>query len=176
MKMVLVCLVSLLALPALARDVVAEFGGVCVVHAYSRSEILHVVRVPFRLPEVALVTRKFTGGVDTARIGVGTALVDQDIEMMDSDKNTLLVPIKIALTVSLSADQQRKMLSGTINMFNIFRERMETLTVGESNLANIDVFEGFSYFQKGFVSSKTNAAPDEVVGSSIFCSLDDNRP
>lgn len=175
MKMVLVCLLSFFALPALARDFSGEFGGVCVVHAYGRSDIFHAVRVPFRLPRSAVVTREHTRGIDTAHLGVGTALVQQDIEMMDARKNIIVVPIKIELTVTLSADQKRKTLSGGISMFNIFRERTENFVVNEANLANLDVFDGFAYFQKGFNSTKTNAASDEIVGSSIFCSLDDNQ-
>jgi hypothetical protein len=173
MKHVFAVILATLSIPALAATIESELKGSCVVHAYGWSQVFHKVDVPFTFDGKATVPAD-DGNVYT--FGTGSALIDQNIEMMDANKNIIEKPIRIAITVATSPDLKRKHLRVVLRMFNIFKGHSENIVMDGLSTFDKAVFENFAYFQTGFVHPDAGSVPhDQVTGSSVFCHFSGQR-
>ncbi len=171
---ILVFAAALFSGSALASTFQAEAAGTCVFHAAGNSGILHKTDVRFEFPEIQS-TRFLTGGNEHELFfGIGTTDVKTQIDMMDVNRNIISKPVRITLTVTISPDGKRKQLSGSLNMYNIYKGRQETITLEDSSSLDKPVSEDFSYFQRGFYRPD-NELLDRITTSSAFCHFDDRK-
>ena len=170
---VLALLVSGFSLTAGAADVPKEFGGTCTIYASGNHDLFYRVDVPFRFPDTETVFQ----GENTFTFGTGTALINQNIKMMDTNKNIVERPLFIKMSVAIAPDRKTKSLTVEFSMFNIFKNRQESLTISGGDHLNPEASGTFDYFQEGFsLPNSGSASRDDITTSTAFCNFGDHNP